>query len=105
MRPVWIALLAAFTALNLYAFAAGQWSGLVIYVQNLGPWGILATADLLIALTVALAFMWRHAQSKNISPLPYVALTLFTGSIGVLVYLIRYWDTDHRPSVALGMAK
>lgn len=98
MRLVWILLLIGFAALNIYAVVAGGLSGLMGFLGNLGPWGTLAVVDLLIALTVALAFIWQDARSRAVNPLPYVALTLLTGSIGVLVYLVRYWNGGSRPS-------
>ena len=101
MKWLWVTLLVAFAATNLYAFIAGDWAGLVNYFSNLGPWGILATVDLLMALTVALAFVWRDAKSRNVAPLPYLLLTLGTGSIGLLWYLVKHGDsTSTRPAAS-----
>ena len=97
MKTVWIALLGGFAALNVYAITAGDWAGLVDYLGNLGPWGTLGTVDLLIGLSMAVAFMWRDARSKGINPIPYAVLTVLTGSIGVLVYLVRFWDRARLP--------
>ena len=97
MKVLWIVLLVGFAALNVYAFAVGEWVDFLGYLNNLGPWGLLATADLLIALIIAMAYMWRDAQSKGINPLPYVVLTLATGSLGLLIYLVRFWDIE-RPA-------
>ena len=94
MKYVWIVLLIGFVALNVYAFVAGDWAGLKVFLSDLGPWGTLAVVDLLIALLMAVAFMWRHATARGISPLPYAVLTLLTGSIGVLIYLVRYWELE-----------
>ena len=50
---------------------------------------ILLFTDLMIALTLAMVWMWRDARDRGVSPLPYVALTLALGSVGPLLYLIR----------------
>lgn len=91
MKAIWIFLLAGFAALNVYALERGSWDGLMAYLGSLGPWGTLATVDLLIALFIAVVFMAQDAAAKKINPLPYVVLTLLTGSLGLLVYLVRFW--------------
>lgn len=45
--------------------------------------------DLVIALSFVIAWMWRDARARGLSPLPYIALTLVLGSIGPLIYAIR----------------
>lgn len=90
MKALWRALLIAFAAVNVYALAAGGFAGLVAYLKDLGPWGMLATMDLLIALLIGVSWMWQDASAKGIAPLPYAVLTLASGSIGLLVYLIRH---------------
>lgn len=91
MKTVWITLFTAFSLVNVYAFTAGdQFSGLWLFLKNLGPWGILTVVDLLIAISVALYFLIGDARSASIKPLPYVLLTLCTGSLGLLLYLIQH---------------
>ena len=51
--------------------------------------GVTALADLVIALTLVLAWMVRDAKETGVSALPYVLLTLGLGSVGPLLYLIR----------------
>jgi hypothetical protein len=46
-------------------------------------------ADLTIALSIVIAWMYQDAREHDISPLPYVVLTLGLGSIGPLLYLVR----------------
>jgi hypothetical protein len=48
-----------------------------------------AFADLLIALSLIMVWMWQDARDRGWSPMPYVLLTLGLGSVGPLVYLIR----------------
>src|SRR5574341_1356 len=90
MKALWGILLIGFAAVNVYAFAAGDLAGMMAYFQNLGPWGLLATTDLLIALAIGVSWMWQDARAKGIAPLPYTVLTLASGSIGLLVYLVRH---------------
>jgi hypothetical protein len=89
-RLLWSALFAAFLGLNVTAFTVGDLSDLARYVRGLGVWGTLATIDLLLALVVGLAWMWRDARAKQLSPYPYLLLTLATGSLGLLLYLARH---------------
>ena len=95
MKLLWIILLVLFILVNVYAFVAGdQLDGFFAFLQNPGPWGLLTVVDLLIALTVALSFIARDARRIGVNPAPYFVLTLFTGSTGILIYLIRYWDSS-----------
>jgi predicted tellurium resistance membrane protein TerC len=104
MKIIWIVLLAGFAAINIYAFMAGDLAGLVNYLTTLGPWATLGIVDLLIALFIGMAWMWRDAQGRGISPMPYLLLTLATGSIGLLVYLVRYSPNWARTPDAHGAA-
>jgi hypothetical protein len=61
--------------------------------------------DLIIALTIVLGWMWRDAKSRGISPIPYVVMTLFLGSIGPLVYLIRREATESQSVGAAAVAR
>lgn len=96
IKALWFALLIAFAALNVYVFAADDLVGLVSYLRNLGAWGVLATIDLLIALLIGVWWMWQDARAKGVAPIPYVILTLVTGSLGLLVYLVRHGDVIAR---------
>ncbi|MFN8641611.1 MAG: DUF2834 domain-containing protein [Candidatus Binatia bacterium] len=51
--------------------------------------GVQVLLDLVIALTLFLVWMWNDARRRDISPLPYLIATLFLGSIGALLYLLR----------------
>ncbi len=89
-KRLWLFLLIVFAAVNVFAFAVGSFAGLATYLGNLGPWGILATVDLLIALMIGVGWMWKDARQREVSPVPYLLLTLATGSLGLLVYLARF---------------
>jgi len=52
------------------------------------PAAELVLMDLTIALSLALAFMWRDARERRAAFWPYLVLTLAFGSVGPLLYLI-----------------
>lgn len=72
-------------------------TGYVLYLYGMGwievvfsnPVSLLVFVDLCIALTMVMVWMVRDAHERGISPWPYVATTLFAGSVGTLAYLIR----------------
>lgn len=49
----------------------------------------LAFVDLTIALSLIVIWMVGDARQRGIGVAPYVLLTVFTGSVGPLLYLIR----------------
>ena len=63
-----------------------------------------AFVDLVIALTLVMAWMWRDARDRGVSALPYVVLTLMAGSVGPLLYLIRREGTSARRVLAAAAA-
>ena len=86
-RPVIILTLLAFGLLSALA------------LRNHGPWGIIEPhfqtfgagqvfADLVIALSLAMVWMWHDARARGISPWPWIVLTLASGSFGPLLYLL-----------------
>ena len=50
---------------------------------------VMAFADLVIALSLVVLWMWQDARERGASATPYVVLTLAFGSVGPLLYLIR----------------
>ncbi|UTW56549.1 hypothetical protein [Kordiimonas sp. SCSIO 12610] len=100
-KLIWTVLLIGFAGVNIYAFTTATSGDFMHYLSNLGPWGILASVDLVLALFIGIAWMWQDAKNKGINPLPYTVLTLLTGSIGLLVYLVRFGaDTNPAHTVA-----
>jgi hypothetical protein len=87
MRPVLIAVTAAFSAFTLWVLAQ---TGLIgFYEQLLGtPAGWQVFADIAIALVLVLAWMWRNAADNGRRFWPYAIVTLTLGSIGPLLYLL-----------------
>lgn len=93
LKLMWGLLLAGFIGVNIYAFSTASVGDFQIYLSNLGPWGTLATVDLVLALIIGIFWMWSDAKKRNVNPVPYVVLTLLTGSIGLLLYLVRFAPT------------
>lgn len=86
-------ILAAVVLFDFAAFSAWvvvQYGYLGLFAQALAnPATIQVLLDLVIALTLVMAWMWRDAQRHDINPLPFLILTLTLGSIGPLAYLVR----------------
>ena len=79
--------LADFTMLTVYALNQFGLIGLFDAVfANAAT--ITAFADLVIALSLAMIWMWQDARKRGVSALPYCAVTLVAGSVGPLLYLL-----------------
>jgi len=86
--------LIAFLALTAIAAWQHGYLGVFAYqFQNLA--GIQVLVDLVIALSLFLVWMWQDAKAAGRNPWPWLLLTLATGSIGALVYLLVY-KSDRR---------
>jgi hypothetical protein len=82
-----LAVLLAFLALT--GFACYQHGVCGFIHQALAtPATMTLTADLVIALSMVSAWMWRDARTRGVSPWPFLCLTVVLGSVGPLVYLI-----------------
>lgn len=90
MKPIVLILtLSAF--LMLTAVAVWHHSYVGIFSLQLQSWaGVQVLVDLTIALSLFLVWMWNDARGAGRSPWPWLVLVLATGSIGALLYLIRY---------------
>lgn len=77
----------------------GGLSGVALWQH--GVWGIIAPhfqstgagqvfADLVIALTLVMVWIWQDAKAAGRNPLPWIVATLAVGSFGPLVYLLLY---------------
>jgi len=82
------AVLVDFSALTAYAVSQVGYIG---FFEEMGSSivGLTVGADLVIALGLALWWVVRDAREHDISPAPFVLLTLILGSIGPLAYLLR----------------
>lgn len=76
-----------FLILSAYALMQVGYIGIFDYHRH-SPAGWQVFADLVIALVLVLSWMIPEAKSRGDNPWPWVALTLFAGSIGPLGYLI-----------------
>lgn len=86
-----------FVALTAYAVYHHGYMAFFDF-QTMNAIQVQIFVDLIIALSIVLGWMWRDAKSRGISPTPYVVMTLFLGSIGPLVYLIRREAPDAQPA-------
>lgn len=50
--------------------------------------GMQVLADLLIALSLVLVWLWHDAKATGRNPWPWLLVTLTTGSFGPLIYLL-----------------
>ena len=73
------------------AWAIAQF-GFVGFFENLMSAGFptqLALFDLVIALSLVMAWMWNDARERGATLWPFLVLTVTLGSVGPLLYLIR----------------
>ena len=89
--------LADFAALTGYAvYHHGYLAFFDVQAMNAIQLQILI--DLIIALSFVATWMLRDAKARGISAVPFVVITLFLGSIGPLLYLLRREATETRPA-------
>ena len=82
------AVLIGFSAFSGYAVY--QYGYIGLFEQGLANAATIQVfLDLTIALSLVMVWMWQDARKQDISPLPYILLTLTLGSIGPLLYLVR----------------
>ena len=80
--------LADFVALTGYAiWRHGYLAFFDVHAMN--AISLQVFVDLVIALSLVSMWMWRDARARGVSPVPYLVMTLFLGSIGPLLYLFR----------------
>ena len=60
-------------------------------LQTSAGWQVLA--DLTIALTLFLVWMWQDAKVTRRNPWPWILITLTLGSFGPLIYLLTRKST------------
>lgn len=64
----------------------GYWGIIAPHFQSFGAGQVLA--DLVIALTLAMAWIWHDAKAAGRKAWPWLVLTLVAGSFGPLLYLL-----------------
>jgi hypothetical protein len=86
-RPLLIVTLLAFGALTAVALAHHGYFG--IFTLPFQTWGgTQVLADLVIALTLVLVWMWHDARATGRNVWPWIVATLALGSFGPLLYLL-----------------
>lgn len=95
-RKPWIlALLLPFSILSAWAvYRHGVWG--IFEHQFVSAAGLQVLADLAIALTLWLSWMWPDARRLGRNPWPWLAATLLAGSFGPLLYLLTRRDDGNR---------
>ncbi len=89
-RP-WLfwALLVDFIGFSLFTgYILVQYGMGWINVAFANPVSTLVTIDLFIALSMVMGWIYVDAKHRGVSPWPYLVLTLATGSVGTLLYLL-----------------
>lgn len=73
----------------------GLWGIIELHIKSFG--GVQVFADLVIALTLAMVWIWHDARATGRNPWVWIVATLATGSFGPLVYLLT-----RKPAAPLG---
>jgi hypothetical protein len=81
---VTLVLFAALTAAALWQH--GYFGIFALHFQTFG--GAQVFADLVIALVLVMAWMWKDARATGRNVWPWIAATVALGSFGPLVYLL-----------------
>ena len=78
----------AFSAITVFALQDVGYLG--IFTGQLQSWGeIQVIVDLVIICALAVLWMLGDARARGLNAWPYVLITLFAGSFGPLLYLLR----------------
>lgn len=86
-RTLLIVTLVLFGALSAAAlWQHGYWGIIAPHLQSLAGGQVLA--DLVIALTLVMVWMWHDAKASGRNAWPWLVATLTVGSFGPLVYLL-----------------
>jgi hypothetical protein len=86
-RNILVLILIPFSALTAVAlWQHGYWGILAPHFQTFGTGQVLA--DLVIALTLVMTWMWRDAKATGRTIWPWLVATLILGSFGPLFYLL-----------------
>ena len=87
LKTVLILVLIPFSVLSAAALWQVGYFGLFTQqFANYGTWQVLA--DLLIAVTICMYWMWTDTQKTGRNPWPWLLLSLVSGSFGPLLYLL-----------------
>lgn len=91
-RTLLIVTLILFGALSAVAlWQHGFWGIIAPHFQSFG--GGQVFADLVIALTLVMVWMWQDAKATGRNVWPWIVATLALGSFGPLIYLLTRKST------------
>lgn len=86
-RVLIVVTLVLFGALSAVAlWQHGYWGIIEPHFRSFGAAQVFA--DLVIALTLVMVWMWHDAKKAGRNPWPWIVATLALGSFGPLVYLL-----------------
>jgi hypothetical protein len=86
-RSLLIVTLVLFSALSAVAlWQHGYWGIIAPHFKTVGAGQVLA--DLVIAVSLAMVWMWHDAKAKGRNVWPWLALSMVAGSFGPLLYLL-----------------
>jgi hypothetical protein len=88
MKSAALFALVGFAALNVFAAVTAGVGELGRAVLGVNAWSAVLVTDLALALAMVSVWVYRDARRRGKSPLPYLVLTLATGSIGPLLYVL-----------------
>ncbi len=93
-RILLVITLGLFGALSAVAlWQVGYWGLVAPHFKSFGASQVLA--DLVIALTLAMVWMWHDAKANGRKVWPWIIATLVLGSFGPLVYLLTRKSTQN----------
>ena len=77
-----------FAVLTAYSIFTVGYTG--IFVAGTANWGAIQIfCDLIIVCGLACIWMIADAQRRQLNPWPFIVVTLFAGSFGPLLYVLR----------------
>jgi hypothetical protein len=80
--------LAGFGAFSVWVVASQGYLGFLALAGR-EPWGLQVLLDLVIAASFAAGWMIADGRRRRIAVWPYLVVTVFLGSIGILSYCVR----------------
>jgi len=78
-----------FTALTVWAVLGSSDFGVILTWISANPWGSQIAVDLAVSLCFGVTWLLSDAKRLGINPIPYLALCMVLGSLGLLVYATR----------------
>ncbi|MEM8556276.1 MAG: DUF2834 domain-containing protein [Bacteroidota bacterium] len=92
-RTLLLLVTAAFSVLTVVAVVQHGYVGILTY--QFANWaGTQVLVDLVIACSLILVWLWHDAKALGRSPWPWIAITLFLGAFGPLLYLLTRKTTS-----------